>query len=121
MLREAGFKVEIHDNHFPPAAPDDQWLAAVSQRGWVVLTKDKRLRYNFPELLAITKNNARVYTLVSGNMTAFQMAEIFVKAAFHIEKTVELQQPPYIAKVFSSGSVKLWVDRKELLRQFRIK
>jgi hypothetical protein len=39
-LREAGAQVEIHQAHFAPDSPDIEWLPEVSQRGWVVLTKD---------------------------------------------------------------------------------
>ena len=119
-LRDAGFEVEIHDNHFPPDSRDDQWLPVVGQRGWIVLTKDKNIRYRSAELLAVVKGNARVYTLVSGNMTALQMADVFTKAVHHIEKSVRIYKPPYIAKIFSSGSVKIWVGRSELLKQFPI-
>ena len=120
-LREAGFKVEIHDDHFLPDAKDEDWLAIVGQKGWVVLTKDKNIRYRNPELLAVVKGNAKVYTLMSGNITALQMAEVFEKAIPHIENSVDLNEPPYIAKILSTGSVKIWVGRKELIKQFRVK
>jgi hypothetical protein len=36
--------VEVHDDHFAPDAPDAVWLRVVGERGWVVLTKDERIR-----------------------------------------------------------------------------
>jgi len=36
--------VAIHDDHFPPDAPDTAWLQVVGERRWVVLTKDERIR-----------------------------------------------------------------------------
>ena len=43
-LREAGHVVLVHDDEFEPDARDVDWLQAVGQRGWVVLTKDARIR-----------------------------------------------------------------------------
>jgi hypothetical protein len=41
-LRAAGADVEIHDDHFPPDAKDEDWLTEVGSLGWIVLTKDRR-------------------------------------------------------------------------------
>ena len=43
-LREISETVEIHDDHFAPDAKDEAWLAEVGKRGWIVLTKDDRIR-----------------------------------------------------------------------------
>ncbi len=59
-LRSAGMKVEIHDNHLPLDAPDEDWIALVGRRGWVALTKDKNIRYRTAELASIIRNAARV-------------------------------------------------------------
>jgi hypothetical protein len=45
ILRKAGVRVEIHDDHFKRDEDDQVWLVEVSARAWVVLTKDQRLRY----------------------------------------------------------------------------
>jgi PIN domain nuclease of toxin-antitoxin system len=42
-LRASNAQVELHDTHFPEDAQDRVWLAEAGKRGWVVLTKDKRL------------------------------------------------------------------------------
>src|SRR5437899_2965793 len=51
-LRDVGATVEIHDDHFPPDAKDEVWLTEVGRRGWVVLTKDDRIRYRLTERTA---------------------------------------------------------------------
>lgn len=117
-LREAGFAIKIHDDYFPQNDPDEHWLSVVGQKGWLVFTKDKELRYRSPELLAIVKGNAKVYSLVSGNMRGLQMAEAFVKAARQIVKSAVQPEAPCILKVLKSGKVQNWVTREELLQQF---
>ncbi|MCY4199792.1 MAG: hypothetical protein OXF31_08260 [Gammaproteobacteria bacterium] len=43
-LRAEGMKVEAHDDHLPPDAPDEQWLEFVAQRSWVAITRDRNIR-----------------------------------------------------------------------------
>ena len=43
-LRAAGAQVETHDGNFAPDAPDDQWIREVGRRGWLVLSKDEKIR-----------------------------------------------------------------------------
>lgn len=35
-----------HSDHFARGVADEVWLEYVAERAWVVLTKDKRNRYN---------------------------------------------------------------------------
>jgi PIN domain-containing protein len=35
-----------HRDFFPRGTRDEEWLSYVAERAWVVLTKDKRNRYN---------------------------------------------------------------------------
>jgi uncharacterized protein with PIN domain len=43
MLRAAGYRVEVHDDHFDKAASDVDWVPAVASRGWIILTKDEKI------------------------------------------------------------------------------
>lgn len=117
-LRDAGYQVEIHDKHFKPDSPDEEWIAEVGRRNWVILTKDNMILHRSAELLAVLKGGARLYTLVKGNINAKQMADIFIKAAPKIEKSIEHQEPPYIAKIHSTGKVEIWMTGKQLRKQF---
>jgi len=104
-LRRAGYDVEVHDDHFRPDAPDSEWLSAVSRKRWVVLTKDKRIRYRASELAAVSATNARVFTLAAGSIQAQEMSDIFVGAMPKIQAFVAANKPPYIVTVSKSGSL----------------
>jgi hypothetical protein len=52
-LISCGLVVEIHDDHFARDEEDRVWLKTVGERGWVVLTKDQRLRYRPLEISAL--------------------------------------------------------------------
>lgn len=117
-LKETGYNVEIHDNHFKSDAPDEEWITEVGRRDWVILTKDSNILLRTAELLAVVKGNARLYALVSAKLTGPQMADIFLKAAVKIANSIKHQNPPYIAKIYSTGKVEVWMTKKQLLKQF---
>jgi hypothetical protein len=66
-LINSGLVVEIHDDHFARDEDDRVWLQTVGERGWVVLTKDQRLRYRPLEIAALRASSARVFVLTAGN------------------------------------------------------
>jgi hypothetical protein len=76
-LRAAGAKVEIHDDHFPRATPDVDWLKEIGRRGWVVLSKDERIRRNRTERAALEQTNVRAFFLTQQSMTGPEMAALF--------------------------------------------
>ena len=43
MLRAAGLRVEVHDDHFRRDAPDPEWLRQCGKREWTVITADKAI------------------------------------------------------------------------------
>jgi len=102
-LRNAGYRVEVHDDYFPPDAPDSLWLSDVSRRGWVVLTKDKKIRYRASELAAVSATRARVFTLTAGSIQAREMADIFILAMTKIQAFVTGNSPPHIVTISRSG------------------
>ena len=67
-LREVGINVEIHADHFADDAPDELWLAECGSRDWVVLAKDKQIRYNELERIALLKAGVASFILISGNL-----------------------------------------------------
>jgi predicted nuclease of predicted toxin-antitoxin system len=108
-LRQANLEVHVHDEYFPRDARDEEWLAEVGRRGWVVLTKDTRIRYRAAELAALMRSGVTAFVLTSGNLRGAEMAEIFLKALPAICRLVARYTPPFVASVTKSGSVSLLV------------
>lgn len=112
-LRAAGARVEIHADHFKAGEQDEVWLAEVSRRGWIVLSKDLRIRYRGIALRAIERSLARVFVLKrSENLRGAEMAEIFVRALPAMYQKAQHPFPPFIAKVGKDGSVVHWWPEK---------
>lgn len=116
-LRAAGAKVEVHDSHFPSDTFDIDWLPAVSGYGWVVLTKDENIGRDPLEVKAIARAGAKVFILVSGNLTRQQMANLFVQTLPQLTRFTHGNQAPFIAKIYKNGRVKLWRNSTELLKR----
>jgi hypothetical protein len=124
-LRAAGCAVEIHDQHFPQAAKDTEWLPEVGRRGWVVLTKDHHIRTRQNELVALLSAGVAAFVLTSGDLTGPEMAQAFVRALPRIRRMLVGQPRPFIARVSGSGDVVLIVKgmprwlRRHLARERR--
>jgi len=104
-LTRAGFVVEIHDDHFARDEEDRIWLRTVGERGWVVLTKDQRLRYRPLEIAALRASKARVFVLTAGNLRGVEIATVFMAALPRIYKVLHTLPGPFVARVSRSGHV----------------
>jgi hypothetical protein len=68
-LRAQGEAVEAHDKHFPQDASDVQWLGDVGRKGWVVLSKDDRIRLNDLERAALVEAGVAAFFLGRRDLT----------------------------------------------------
>ena len=104
-LTNAGLAVEIHDDHFAGDAEDRVWLQVIGERGWVVLTKDQKLRYRPLEIGALRASNARVFVLTAGNLRGTEIAAVFLYALPQIFRIFRSRSGPFVARVSQSGRV----------------
>ena len=102
-LRAAGGQVEIHDAHFDVDAPDVEWLAAVGSRGWVVLSKDVRIRRDTFELEALRSAGVKAFFLTQQGLTGEEMAQIFVDALSGMVTRASRQAGPFIYTLSRDG------------------
>jgi hypothetical protein len=93
--------------NFEPGTADTVWLARAGVEGWVVLTKDSKIRYRSNETEVIFAAKVRAFVLVSSNLPGSEMATIFVEAFPSIKRLCARQIAPLIAHVHRSGHVVL--------------
>jgi predicted nuclease of predicted toxin-antitoxin system len=110
-LRANGLTVEVHKDHFAPDAKDPDWLREAGRRKWVVLTKDKMLRYRETEIAALRAANVRAFVLTSGNLKADDMAAAFMKALPKMRRVLRKVKGSFIAKVTRAGGVEILQGR----------
>ncbi len=107
----AGVRYELHDDHFAPNTPDTDWIEAVAKRGWVILTVDKRIRYNPPEKKTFITSKAYAFMLATRQaLKASEMAELYLKAVEAMTRAMVEQGPPVIFKVYQDGRVERWLS-----------
>lgn len=107
-LRDAGCQVEVHDEHLPIDAPDEDWIGLVGKKGWIALTKDKNIRYRHAELDAIKVHKARVVVIRAKNVTGNELADLIVKHYGKIQKFASAHKAPFVAGIDRAGKLSLY-------------
>lgn len=103
MLENAGFVVKVHDNHFRPDEADNVWLASCGQKGWIVITPDKRILKDPLSMSAIGANKGRVFFLPKNNKNPQVWAPILISCWEQIQRTLSTRTPPFIANISPNG------------------
>jgi thiamine monophosphate synthase len=80
--------------------------------GWLVLTKDSKIRYRSNETEVLLAAKVRAFVLVSSNLPGSEMAAVFVRALPSIKRLCAKQSAPFIAHVHRSGDVALKQSRR---------
>jgi len=119
ILEAAGVRVERHDAHFGQDATDEEWLSEIAARGWIAITRDRRIRYKPNELQAVIDHDVAMLVLI-GEAAIPELAHSFVATLGAIERFVKDRPAPYIGKVYRAteterarrsdapGRVELW-------------
>ena len=100
--------MEILLDHFLGGTPDIDWIPAVAQRGWIVLTHNKRMRHNRLERDMIMSSGSRVIVISTGNTRA-EMAEILLTSRARVLEFILRHEPPLVARLYRN-SIELWLD-----------
>jgi hypothetical protein len=75
-LRASGAMVRHAGEAFPFGSPDAVWLAGCGKQGWVVLSRDQRIRRRPLELLALRDAGVAAFIFSSGAATAADTADV---------------------------------------------
>lgn len=109
LLRAMGHVVHLVADLYPDDAqsiPDQQWIAEGCERGWVLLTKDKRIRYRADELAAL--QNGHLFCLSDGNANLDAISGAFGAAMPAILRAVR-RHPLGFWHVHANGTIKkMW-------------
>lgn len=116
-LQSAGFRVERHDDHYPPWMTDAEWLPEVGRQGWVILTKDKRLDKNQIELRALYNSGTPSFVLTGGSMTGEEAAAAFITAMPTVFRFLTKFHRPFVARVTASGTVRMYLTASGLIEK----
>lgn len=99
-----------HRDFFERGARDETWLQFVAERAWVVLTKDKRNRYNEIERDALRRHKVREFYFGSGNFSGFEMAQSLFLALPSMRELCRDYDPPLVGSIARSGHITIVFD-----------
>lgn len=105
-LKAAGADVIVHSDLFWDKAPDVLWLTECGRRGYVILTKDHRIRHHEIERRAIIAAKCMAFFLSPRRMTGAAQGRSFVAAIERMKKACLGNKPPFIAFVNGLGGVR---------------
>lgn len=98
LLRGAGLDVVAHDDRFAPTTPDDVWLPEAGREGWMVLTRDKQIRWKANERDAVMENGVALFAL-SGSGRTRELADLVIASVAAVERFLARHPRPFLATI----------------------
>lgn len=107
-LRAAGVEIRVHDELFPQGTEDVVWLREAGFNGWIVITRDDRIRYNQLEKQAVIAARLRFFSITSSSLTGEEAAALILSALDRMSRLCR-QHPKrgFIAKISRGPDVKI--------------
>lgn len=99
-LERAGFVIERHDLHFEPDTPDEVWIPQVAQRGWVIISGDRKILRRPQEVRALVESQARMLILVGNHAPAVELASNLINTMDKIDELLDRMEPPVVVRVY---------------------
>lgn len=106
LLRAADIPFVAHRELFAPDARDEDWIAEVGLRGWVIVTRDQNIRRRPNELAAVRQAKVHLFALTSGNLSASETATVIAEAWPAIQRAVLTTPAPALWSVTRGGDVR---------------
>jgi len=109
-LRRAGWILRTHAEVFgarDEQVADVEWLELCGREGWIVLTKDQRIRYRPAEIAAVRRYGVKAFVVASGNLTAADQAGRLIGNAERIA-TAAAADGPFLYAVYASRTVRIF-------------
>lgn len=105
-LSAAGAKVQRLSAHLPKGTDDRTWLEFAGSQDWVVLTRDKRIRYRQLERMALQAARVRAFVFTGGNVTLSDTARILVDSLSSIQAICDESPGPFVFHIGRTGRPK---------------
>ena len=110
QLRARGHDVRIPDEpgSISQGLADTEWTRHIANRGWVAVTRDKRIQNRAAEKLAVAQARLALFVLrASGAIGGAEIVDMIDRATPHMARFLETHKPPFIAGVYRSGEVQM--------------
>jgi len=107
-LRDAGVEIRVHDELFPQGTEDVVWLREAGANGWIVITRDDRIRYNQLEKQAVMAARLRFFSITSSALTGEEAGSLILSALNKMSRLCrQHSKRGFIAKISRGPDVKI--------------
>ncbi len=110
VLVQASIKHRVFSEDFPKGIEDGPILKKAGQKGWVLLTCDRRNRFREAERQAVRAYKVRQFVF-SGNLSGIQLARLIVKIKNSMRQFCRDHERPFVATITESGKIQLRMDK----------
>ena len=95
------------DDHFNHWTPDEEWLEVAGRNGWLVISRDKRIRTRPGERTAIQLHSVGCFILNQRRgLTRWEYLKILAHTLDEIVECFAATPRPFIYIVYSSGEMR---------------
>jgi hypothetical protein len=102
-MRAAGANVRHAGEAFAFGAQDQEWLTGAGSAGWIVLTRDKRIRFRPLEYTALQEAGVGVFAFTGGTVTARETAVTIVRRLRQFVNIATSEAKPFLYTFGLSG------------------
>jgi hypothetical protein len=104
-MTAAAIPFVAHHDRFEHDAPDELWLSSAADQGWLVVTRDQRIRYRANELAAMRRARLHVFVFTQGGLTGAETGSILVRChAAMLQHASQVAAPAFFS-LTRSGEV----------------
>ena len=94
------------EDEFPGDVKDPVWLAEVGRREWLVLSRDKRIRYRPAEKQAIIQHRVGCFCIMQGsNPTRWEYLRLIVPLLDRMEEIFATVERPFLYGIDKAGNL----------------
>ncbi len=104
-LRAANANVRHAGEAFPFGTPDEAWLKAAGKNGWIVLTRDQKIRQRSLERESLMASGVAAFAFTGGQATARETAQVITPLIQKMTNMSVSEPKPFLYTFGISGSL----------------
>lgn len=85
--------------------PDAEWLAMAGVQGWIVFTRDQRIRVRLLEVQALRTGRVAAFVLTAGQATARATADVILAKLPKILNIARSERRPFLYTITLAGTL----------------
>jgi hypothetical protein len=103
LLRAGNIPFRRLSEEFDRSTADADWMPKVAARGWVIASRDNRIRYRPAELAALRGSGAILVVIRGTALRGETLGRLLVDSYPALCRLVARYQPPIIAHIHADG------------------